>query len=69
MKASASKGQLYRSLHALSIVPLLVLGLTLALFSYHTVRKTMIADVQVELKNTVNSVILTYDLLYPGDYH
>ena len=69
MKASASKGQLYRSLHALSIVPLLVLGLTLALFSYHTVRKTMIADVQVELKNTVNSLILTYDLMYPGDYH
>lgn len=68
MKLSASKGQLYRSLHALSIVPLILLGLILALFGYHTVRKNMIADVRTELKNIVSSVILTYDLMYPGDY-
>lgn len=69
MKLSASKGQLYRSLHALSIVPLMILGLILALFGYHTVQKNMIADVRTELKNIVSSVILTYDFMYPGDYH
>ncbi|HKM35545.1 MAG TPA: diguanylate cyclase [Lachnospiraceae bacterium] len=69
MKLSRRKGQLYRSLQAMSIFPLLILGLLIAAFSYTTVTSAMHREVKTELKNIAKSVVLTYNLLYPGDYH
>lgn len=69
MEQKKTKGHLYRSLQAMSIVPLLILGLIITLFSYQTLEAAMHEEIHTELKNMANSVILTYDLLYPGDYH
>lgn len=69
MRDSKSKGQLYRSLHAMSVFPLLILGLIITLFAYQTVKSAMHAEVKTELKNIANTLIMTYDYLYPGDYH
>lgn len=69
MKLTKKKGQLYRSLQAISVIPLLILGILITAFSYTTVASSMHKEVQEELKNIARSVVLTYDLLYPGDYH
>lgn len=69
MSSERKKGHLYRSLQSISVVPLLVLALIITIFSYYSVRKAMHAEVHIELRNTADSVIMIYDLLYPGDYH
>lgn len=69
MKSQKHKGHLYRSLQAMCVVPLLILGIVITIFSYYTVRSAMYDEIHTELKNTANAVITTYDLLYPGDYH
>ncbi len=69
MNKTKQKGHLYRSLQAMSIIPLLILGLVITVFSYHTVESAMHSEVHTKLKNMADAVILTYDLLYPGDYH
>lgn len=68
MKLSRNRGQLYRSLQAMSIFPPLILGLLITVFSYVTVASSLHKEVKTELKNIANSVVLTYNLLYPGDY-
>lgn len=69
MNKPKQKGHLYRSLQAMSIIPLLILGLIITVFSYHTVEAAMHSEIHTELNNIADAVILTYDLLYPGDYH
>lgn len=69
MMIPKKNGHLYRSLQAMSVIPLLILGLVITLFSYHTVKAAMHAEVKTELKNMTDAVIMTYDFLYPGDYH
>lgn len=69
MESKKYKGRLHRSLQAMFIIPVFVLGLVITFFSYFTVRSAMYDEVQIELKNTANAVITTYDLLYSGDYH
>lgn len=68
MKLQKNKGCLSRSLQAMSVIPLLVLGLVITIFSYFTVKAAMHSEVNIELQNMANAVVLTYDLLYPGDY-
>lgn len=69
MTKTGQKGKLYRSLQAMSVAPLLILGLLITLFAYQTVKNAMHAEVRTELRNIARTVIMTYDLLYPGDYH
>ncbi len=69
MDAKKYKGRLHRSLQAMFIVPLFILGIIITFFSFFTVRSAMYDEVQAELKNTADAVITIYDLLYPGDYH
>ncbi len=69
MKLNKRKGQLNRSLQIISVFPLLILGLIITAFSYTTVASAMHREVSTELKNIAQSVALTYNLLYPGDYH
>lgn len=69
MKSSKHKGQLYRSLQAMIVFPLLVMGLLITAFNYTAVVTAMHNEVKTQLKNIAQSVVLTYDLLYPGDYH
>lgn len=69
METKKYKGRLHRSLQAMFIIPLFILGIIITFFSYFTVRSAMYDEVQTELKNVATAVITTYDLLYPGDYH
>lgn len=69
MSSARKNGHLYRSLQSISVIPLLVLALIITIFSYYTLRKAMHTEVSIELRNTADSVIMMYDLLYPGDYH
>ena len=68
MHSVKKKGHLYRSLQAMSILPLLVLGFVITIFSYYTVKSAMHAQVQTELKNMTEYIMLTYDLLYNLHY-
>lgn len=68
-KETKKKGQLYKSLQAMNLIPLLVLGLVITFVCYHTTASAMHGQVREELKNMTDAVVLTYDLLYPGDYH
>ena len=68
MNSNKQKGHLYRSMQAITIIPLLILGLVITIFSYQTVESAMHTEVEAELKNITSAVILTYDMLYPGDY-
>ncbi|MBQ9136811.1 MAG: diguanylate cyclase [Lachnospiraceae bacterium] len=68
MKPQKAKGQLARSLQAMSITPLILLGLVISIFSYQSVKSAMHKAVNTELQNIASAVTMTYDLLYPGDY-
>lgn len=68
MNQPKAKGQLARSLQAMSIIPLILLGLVISIFSYQSVKAAMHKEINTELQNIASSVIMTYDLLYPGDY-
>lgn len=68
-KETKKKGHIYKSLQAMNLIPLLVLGLIITFVCYHTAASAMHGQVREELKNMSDAVVLTYDLLYPGDYH
>lgn len=69
MKRTQHKGQLYLSLQAMNLIPLLILGLIITFVCFQTTASAMHTQVEEELKNMTDAVVLTYDLLYPGDYH
>lgn len=63
-----NRGNLYHKLLAISILPLLALGIIIALFSIQTFIGSMQFIVEEELSAVADTVVLTYDALYPGDY-
>ncbi|MCH5271448.1 MAG: diguanylate cyclase [Lachnospiraceae bacterium] len=69
MKLPKKNGQIYLSLQAMNLIPLLILGLIITFVCYHTTASAMHAQVEEDLKNMTDAVMLAYDLLYPGDYH
>lgn len=62
------RGNLYRKLQALNIFPLLTLGIIIALFSINTFVNALQLTIEEELAAVADTVVLTYDALYPGDY-
>ena len=68
MKQQKIKRQLAHSLQAMTIMPLILLGLVISIFSYQSVKATMHDAIRTELQNIASTITTTYDLLYPGDY-
>lgn len=68
MKKNKPHGKMYRSLQAMSVVPILVLGIVITALSYQTVRSSMYEQVHIELSNVASAVLNHYDTAYPGDY-
>ena len=68
MSKAKTHGKMYKSLQALSVVPILVLGIIITALSYQTVRSSMYQQVRYELSNIANAVLNHYDVTYPGDY-
>lgn len=68
-RSTKKNGQIYISLQAINLISLLILGLIITFVCYHTTASAMHGQVREELENMSDAVVLTYDLLYPGDYH
>lgn len=62
------RGKLYYSFQAISMIPLLVYGIVVIIFSSATFRKSMQQQVYEELKNVASLVDTLLDTAYPGDY-
>lgn len=62
------RGKLYYSFQAISMIPLLLYGIVVIIFSSATFQKSMQQQVAAELKNVASLVELLLDTAYPGDY-
>lgn len=62
------KGKIPIILQALSIIPLLFLGIILMLLASHQFTSAMYEQVEEELQNVAQNVNTLFELVYPGDY-
>ena len=62
------KGSLNVDMLLMTLIPLLGLGIVLTIFSAATFKRVISSEVESGLKNLANSVVNTYDIIYPGDY-
>lgn len=62
------RGKLYYSFLAISMIPLLVYGIVVIIFSSATFQKGMHHQVSAELENVASLVEFLLDTAYPGDY-
>ena len=62
------RGKLYYSFQAISMIPLLIYGIVVIIFSSATFRRSMQQQVYAELKNVESLVDTLLDTAYPGDY-
>lgn len=62
------RGKLYYSFQIISMVPLLVYGIVVIIFSSASFRHSMQEQVYAELKNVASLVDTLLDTAYPGDY-
>lgn len=67
-KQTKKRGHLYRNLQAMSIVPVLVLGLVVIIVSAKDFTTAIHGEIEVTLNNVSSSVSIIYDSMYPGDY-
>lgn len=64
----SKKGKLYYSFPAISMIPLLLYGVIVIIFSNITFSHSMQKQVSAELENVANLVDTLLDTAYPGDY-
>lgn len=62
------RGKLFYSFQAISMIPLLLYGVVVIIFSSATFQKSMLQQVSTELANVSSLVNLLLDTAYPGDY-
>lgn len=62
------KKSLRTSFAVMTVIPILILGVVIALFSAKQFKKSIYEEIHSELKNTAYMLINTYDRMYPGDY-
>ena len=62
------RGKLYYSFQAISMIPLLIYGIVVIIFSSATFKKSMQQQVCEELKNVASLVDTLLDTAYPGNY-
>lgn len=62
------RGKLYYSFQAISMVPLLLYGIVVIIFSSATFQRGMQQQVSAELENVASLVDFLLDTAYPGDY-
>jgi len=69
MKSPKNKrGKLYYTFQAISMIPLLIYGIVVIIFSSATFKRSMQQQVHAELKNVASLVNTLLDTAYPGDY-
>ena len=62
------KGGLHSKLLRMTLIPLLIMGLVIMLFSYFAFNNAMQKEVERGLRNMAKSTLFTYDKMYAGDY-
>lgn len=62
------KKSLKTSFAVMTVIPILILGVVIALFSAERFKKSIYEEIHSELKNTAYMIVNTYDRMYPGDY-
>ncbi len=62
------KGSLNVDMLLMTLIPLLGLGIVLTIFSAASFKRVISSEVESGLKNLADSVVNTYDMIYPGDY-
>lgn len=62
------KNKLSHSLQAVCVIPLLIFGVIIILFSSYSFHFSMYRQVEEELNNMAKSVLITIDICYPGYY-
>lgn len=65
---NSKRGKLYYSFPAISMIPLLLYGITIIIFSSATFQKSMHQQVYMELQNVASLVETLLNTAYPGDY-
>lgn len=63
-----SKGKIYYSMQAMSLLPLLLYGILIIFFSTYAFSYTMNKEVATGLEDAANLCINLFDVAYPGDY-
>ena len=62
------KGKISMVLQSISIIPLLFFGFLIMAIAYHQCTKTIHAEIEISLHNTIHNVQQLFDVAYPGDY-
>lgn len=62
------KGSLYRMMTVMTIIPLMVFGIIIAIYCSSQFASTVQTEVADNLEDMAKLTLHTYDLLYPGDY-
>ncbi len=63
-----SKGKIEYALQSISIIPLLIFGITILILGNHLFTNAMYDEVEVELQGAASNLLTMFDLAYPGDY-
>ena len=66
---SSGKQSLYGTFLTMTLVPLLLFGLITTIYSSVTLRNNMLEQVHRDLENVADSMLVTYDAVYPGDFN
>ena len=62
------KKGIYRKLLATTVIPVLVFGIVITCFCYNRFKKTIFNQTKDTLRDIAESVLIAYDISYPGDY-
>lgn len=65
---SKRKGKISHTLQPISIVPLLFLGILIAILGSHFFTQAMYDEVHLELQYVASNTITLFDVAHPGDY-
>lgn len=65
----SGKQSLYGTFLTMTLLPLLLFGLIITVYSSVSLRKSILKQVSGDLENVADSVLVTYDAVYPGDFN
>ncbi len=62
------KTGIYKKMLIVAVVPVLIFGIVITLFSYNRFKKTVYNEAKENLENIASGIEISYDISYPGDY-
>ncbi|MBR6003922.1 MAG: cache domain-containing protein, partial [Lachnospiraceae bacterium] len=62
------KTGIYKKLLYVAVFPVLVFGLLITIFCYIRFKKSVYNEARTDMRDIASSVLLAYDIAYPGDF-